>query len=97
MDPFKYLAKKHINALYKKHGENVIMSLPAIGSMVAQKLIQDARFHNLLIDMVKEVIRKDDDYMITKGKAGGVRKMPKSRKKKIKLISCVGNGSLKEV
>ena len=90
-DPFKYLVKKYLNKLYEDVGEKVIISLPHIGGHVTQKLIQDVRFQNLLMSMVKDVVRKDNDYMITKGKAGGVRKLSKSRKKKLKLISCNGD------
>lgn len=89
-DPFRYLAKKYINKLYGKHGDNVAISFPYISAIVANELLQDKRFQNLLMEMVKDVVRTDDDYMITKGKFGGVRKTSKSRKKKVKLVSCDG-------
>jgi hypothetical protein len=72
--PFKRLAKKHVNKLYSELGEMTVCAFPYVASHTAQKLLQDKTFHNLLMEMVKEVVREDETYEVTKGKQGGVRK-----------------------
>lgn len=90
-DPFKCETKRILNKFFKEVGEDRIVSMDALASFVMQSVMKgDKRIYNLLTSMVKDVIREDNDYMIVRGKAGGVRKTSKSRKKKVKLVSCDG-------
>lgn len=68
--------------IFQQYNTNA-MNLPALCNVITRQLLSDPTSFDVVMEMVKEHIRRDDNYTITKGKAGGVHlKKPITRKVK---------------
>ncbi len=68
--------------IFQQYNTNA-MNLPVLCNLITRQLLSDMTSFDVLADMIKEHIRRDDNYTITRGKAGGVHlKKPITRKTK---------------
>lgn len=75
-EALKHAVKQHINGLYKRIGEDKVIDLDAVAQCSALSVMQDRNLLVLLKEVVKDVVREEtQDYSITAGQGGGVRKL----------------------